>query len=80
MFSTPLIASSRGAATVAASVSALAPGKLALITTVGGAISGYSDTGKPGYDTSPTMTIRIDKTLPKIGRSMKKCGKRIRPA
>ncbi len=48
MSSTPLIDSSSGAATTSAMVSALAPGKLALTTTVGGAISGYCDTGSVG--------------------------------
>ncbi len=48
MFSTPLIDSSSGAATVSASVSAFAPGKVALTTTVGGAISGYCATGRLG--------------------------------
>ncbi|MCY1171693.1 hypothetical protein D9M73_118140 [compost metagenome] len=74
MFSTPLIDSSSGAATVSASVSAFAPGKVALTTTVGGAIWGYCATGSDGYTTTPNTTIRIDSTAAKIGRSMKKWG------
>jgi hypothetical protein len=48
MFSTPLIACSSGAATVSASVSALAPGKAAVTTTVGGAMLGYCAIGSDG--------------------------------
>ncbi len=48
MFSTPLICSSIGSATVSASTSAEAPGKVADTETVGGAISGYWATGRAG--------------------------------
>src|SRR3954470_18606845 len=71
-FSTPESCSSIGAATVFASVSALAPGYDALIVTVGGAISGYCDTGRPNAETRPAIRMTIESTLAKIGRSMKK--------
>ena len=45
MLSTPLTSCSIGVAIVAATVSALAPGKLARTVTVGGTISGYWATG-----------------------------------
>src|SRR5262245_52097922 len=77
MFSTPFTDSSMGVATVCANVSAVAPGYVALMTTVGGAISGYCATGNVGYATTPKITINVDTTAAKIGRSMKKCGKRM---
>ena len=52
-FSTPLNCSSIGAATVLAKVSALAPGKVAVISTVGGAICGYCAMGNCIAATSP---------------------------
>src|SRR5216683_1055527 len=72
MFSTPLICCSRGATTVAATTSALAPGYWPLTLTTGGAISGYWATGSRPTDTAPTMTKTIETTAAKIGRSMKK--------
>src|SRR5256885_14150217 len=78
MCSTPLTDSSMGVATVCASVSAVAPGYVALMTTVGGAISGYCATGNVGYAMTPKITMSVDSTAAKIGRSMKKCGKRMR--
>src|ERR1700754_1968285 len=77
MSSTPLIDSSSGVATVSARVSAVAPGKEAETTTVGGAISGYWATGRVGREMAPASTIRIDSTAAKIGLSMKKWGKRM---
>ena len=44
---------------------------------VGGAISGYCATGSVKYAAAPRSTIRIDRTVAKIGRSMQKCEKRI---
>src|SRR5690349_19582604 len=63
-----------GVATVCAKVSAVAPGYVALMTTVGGAISGYCATGSVGYATTPKMMISVDRTAAKIGLSIKKCG------
>src|ERR1700704_2017954 len=77
MFSTPLICCSRGATTVAATTSALAPGNWPLTLTTGGAISGYWATGSRPTDTAPTMTKTIETTAAKIGRSMKKWERRI---
>src|SRR3977135_3264568 len=77
MFSTPLICCSRGATTVAATTSALAPGYWPLTLTTGGAISGYWATGNRPTDTAPTMTKTIETTAAKIGRSMKKWERRI---
>ena len=53
MPSTPLICCSNGAATVSATTSADAPGYLALTTTVGGAISGYSEIGRVEIGNGP---------------------------
>src|SRR5882757_1648343 len=77
MFSTPLICCSRGATTVAATTSALAPGYWPLTLTTGGAISGYWATGSRPTDTAPTMTKTIETTAAKIGRSMKKWERRM---
>jgi hypothetical protein len=38
---------------------------------VGGVISGYWDTGSTPKDTTPAMTITMEMTLAKMGRSMK---------
>src|SRR5690349_18830050 len=72
MFSTPDSCSSIGAATVFASVSALAPGYVALIVTVGGAISGYCAIGRICEAMTPASAMMIAMTLAKIGRWMKK--------
>ena len=48
MSSTPLISCSSGVATVSASVSADAPGKVAWTVIVGGAMSGYCDSESCG--------------------------------
>ncbi len=71
-FSTPESCSSIGAATVRASVSALAPGYVAVIVTVGGEISGYCEIGSTREATSPAMTKMMAMTDAKIGRAMKK--------
>src|SRR5215212_5837685 len=77
MSSTPLISSSSGVATVWAMTSAEAPGYVAVTLTVGGAISGYSETGRPNWAMPPTIRMMIDRTEAKIGRSMKKWEKRM---
>ena len=70
-FSTPDSCSSIGAATVRVSVSLEAPGYVAVMITVGGAISGYCATGKPRTAIRPAMTIVMEMTAAKIGRLMK---------
>src|SRR4051812_5004820 len=77
MFSTPLIPCSSGATTVLATTSALAPGYWPLTRTSGGAMSGYCAKGSRVTATAPTITMTIDTTAAKIGRSMKKCERRI---
>src|SRR5436309_15773824 len=77
MFSTPLICCSIGVTTVAATMSALAPGYWPETLMVGGAISGYCVTGKREYDTPPMIKKMIETTAAKIGRSMKKCEMRM---
>src|SRR5579864_7802463 len=77
MFSTPLICSSIGVTTVDATVSALAPGYWPVTLTMGGAILGYWAIGSRKNDTPPRITMMIEITAAKIGRSMKKCDKRI---
>ncbi len=71
MFSTPLIASSRGVATVSAMTLGLAPGYTVRTTTEGGTTSGYSPIGSIGMAIRPAAKIMIDSTAAKIGRSMK---------
>ncbi len=78
MFSTPLIWSSIGATTVDATISALAPGYWPVTLMIGGAISGYCAIGRRKKETAPRITNAIETTQAKIGRSMKKCDKRIR--
>src|ERR1700761_4324536 len=80
MFSTPLICCSIGVTTVAATTSALAPGYCPETLMIGGAISGYCATGSRENDTPPRITNTIETTAAKIGRSMKKCEMRMRPA
>src|SRR6202012_1684841 len=77
MFSTPLICSSIGVTTVAATTSALAPGYWPETLITGGAISGYCAIGRRANDTPPRIRNTIDTTAAKIGRSMKKCEMRI---
>jgi hypothetical protein len=69
MFSTPLIDSSSGVATVSALTLGLAPGYTARTATVGGTTSGYSLIGSSGSEIAPATKIRIDRTAAKIGRS-----------
>src|SRR6185312_2121657 len=45
--------------------------------TVGGAISGYSEIGNSRATSRPAIVRMIDRTAAKIGRSMKKCVRRI---
>src|SRR5262245_62377519 len=52
--------------------SALAPGYVALTATVGGAMSGYIDTGNERNAASPAITMNADTTIANNGRSMKK--------
>ena len=70
--STPFTSASIGVATVSATVTALAPGYVAVTCTVGGVTSGYWAIGNCGTATAPRMTMTIDRTVAKIGRSMKK--------
>src|SRR5580704_4473266 len=72
MFSTPLTCCSIGAATVSATTWALAPGYWQVTLTVGGAIGGYIAMGNAQSDSPPASVIAIDRTVAKIGRSMKK--------
>jgi len=71
MFSTPLMDSSRGAATVSAITLGLAPGYWARTTTEGGTTSGYSEMGSWKTDSTPARRMRMDSTPAKMGRSMK---------
>src|SRR5690606_39558492 len=71
MFSTPLIDSSSGAATVSARTFGFAPGYWARTTTDGGTTSGYSEMGNWKTDTTPASRIKIDSTPAKMGRSIK---------
>ncbi|MDQ1092901.1 hypothetical protein QE400_002314 [Xanthomonas sacchari] len=71
MFSTPLIASSSGVATVSAMTLGLAPGYTVRTTTEGGTTSGYSPMGSSGMAIRPAAKMTIDSTAAKIGRSMK---------
>ncbi len=77
MFSTPLICSSIGATTVEATTSALAPGYWPVTLMIGGAISGYCAIGSRAKATAPRITKTIETTEAKIGRSMKKCERRM---
>ncbi|EKQ63187.1 hypothetical protein WS7_03285 [Xanthomonas citri pv. malvacearum str. GSPB2388] len=77
MFSTPLMASSSGVATVSAMTLGLAPGYTARTCTLGGTTSGYSLIGRSGMAIRPAAKMMIDSTAAKIGRSMKKREKSI---
>src|SRR5277367_5742150 len=77
MFSTPLICCSSGVTTVDATTSALAPGYCPVTLISGGAISGYWAIGSRENDTAPRITKTIEITAAKIGRSMKKCERRM---
>jgi hypothetical protein len=71
MFSTPLICSSNGVATVSEITAGFAPGKLALTIIEGGETSGYSEIGSENIEILPAIKINIDKTDAKIGLSIK---------
>src|SRR5436190_21436810 len=71
MFSTPLIDSSIGVATVSAMTCGLAPGYCVRTTTEGGTTSGYSEIGNPRTAITPPRKISSESTPAKIGRSMK---------
>jgi hypothetical protein len=71
MFSTPLICSSRGEATVSAMTFGLAPGYWARTTTDGGTTSGYSEIGNWNSAITPARNTATDSTPAKIGLSMK---------
>src|ERR1700733_2379224 len=77
MLSTPLISCSMGEATVSETTSAVAPAKRAVTWTVGGAMSGNSETGSARNEMMPTSVRMIESTAAKIGRSIKKWEKRI---
>src|SRR5262245_28468397 len=72
MSSTPFTSCSIGVATVSAMTSGGAPGYSARTTIVGGTTSGYCATGSETYARAPRMTVTIERTAAKIGRSMKK--------
>src|SRR5215472_6255439 len=72
MFSTPLICSSSGVATVSATVTGLAPGNCAVTWTDGGTTSGYSEIGRRVMAIRPARKMATEMTPAKIGRSMKK--------
>src|SRR5258707_467243 len=72
MPSTPLTACSMGAATVSATVLALAPGYDADTSTVGGVMSGYCATGSVNRAMLPARVMTMLSTDAKIGRLMKK--------
>ncbi len=81
MFSTPLICSSIGATTVEATTSALAPGYWPETLMIGGAISGYCATGRRvERHRAQDHEHDRDHARRKIGRSMKKCDKRMSAA
>src|SRR6218665_1558319 len=71
MFSTPLIFSSMGEATVSAMTLGLAPGYCARTITEGGTTSGYSAVGNANNAMTPASRMTIDRTPAKMGRSMK---------
>ncbi len=60
--------------TESSTVLAEAPGYTALITTAGGAICGYIETGSARSDSRPASMMTMAITQAKIGRSMKKRG------
>ncbi len=71
MCSTPLICSSSGVATAAASTRGFAPGYTARTTIDGGTTSGYSLIGRVNMEIRPVINTTIDNTAAKIGRSIK---------
>src|SRR5262245_15850203 len=77
MSSTPLTSCSIGTATVSAMTSAEAPGNVALMLTVGGTISGYSEIGSDCWAIAPAIVTINESTVAKTGRSIKKSQNRI---
>ena len=71
MFSTPLICSSSGVTTLFKTVSAFAPVYEVETRTVGGAMSGYCSIGRLNKQITPNMTIIMEITEDKTGRSIK---------
>src|SRR5437868_7428082 len=84
MFFAPLICCSIGAAMDCVTTFAFAPGNVVATCTCGGTICGYCDTGSPVHASAPASVMMSDRTVEKIGRSMKKlnmlfprrCGRR----
>src|SRR5580700_6422168 len=72
MFSTPTTCCSIGAATVSATIWALAPGYVAVTRTVGGVTSGYWAIGRRAAAIPPSRTMTREITQARTGRSMKK--------
>src|SRR4029077_13846666 len=72
MFSTPLTSCSMGEATVSATTCASAPGYVAETFTVGGTTSGYCAIGSAWRATRPMITMTMERTVAKTGRSTKK--------
>src|ERR1700730_3879349 len=71
MSSTPLMASSRGEATVSAMTFGLAPGNWARTITEVGMISGYSAKGSLKIEIRPASRMTTDRTPAKMGRSVR---------
>src|SRR5579862_8090033 len=67
----PVTCCSMGAATVSATTWALAPGYWIDTCTPGGVIRGYCASGKVKRAMPPISVITTDRTVAKIGRSMK---------
>src|SRR6267378_809426 len=67
----PLIFCSITCVTVSSRVFAEAPGKVALMVTVGAAIAGYCATGSDRMASTPASIRTMAMTNAKIGRSMK---------
>jgi hypothetical protein len=72
-----LISCSIGEATVSDTTSAVAPANRVVTCTVGGAMSGNSEIGKARKEMTPMRVRMIERTAAKIGRSTKKCERRI---
>src|SRR4051794_3929244 len=71
IFSTPLTCCSIGAATVSATVWALAPGYAQVTWIVGGVMSGYWAIGRLISARSPIRMMKMEMTQAKMGRSIK---------
>src|SRR5512141_3379405 len=68
MFSTPLMLCSSGTATVSSTVCESAPGYVACTWICGGVTFGYSSIASPRSAIRPNRTIRIERTIARIGR------------